>query len=299
MAQWRYSQISGDEAYLREKALPVILAIAEFWADRVNYNSAKDRYEIRGVIGPDEHAGIRDNNATTNYGAAWTLRLATQLALRFGRPCPPEWKMIADKMWIPFDEKEQRFVEFEGYAGQRIKQADTVFLFHPLGMPVSEKIKANTLDFYKQRYPETVVMASAAMDGIVECQLGRNAESWASFGKLLPYLRFPYMLGSEAPNNDGISYGASISGVLQLALMGFGGVGYDDDGLVIQPCVPSELGDLVLRGMNYGGVRFDLEIKAGKALITNASASIKVKVRNSDKTEIIIHGEPKPIKALQ
>lgn len=280
MAQWRYALISGDEVYLREKALPVILAIAELWADRVVYNAAKDRYEIRGVIGPDEHAGVRDNNATTNYGAAWTLRLAARLAQRFGRPCPPEWKTIADKLWIPFDEKEQRFMEFEGYAGQRIKQADTVFLFHPLGMPVSDNIKAKTLDYYRHRYPETVVMVSAAMDGIVDCQLGRKAESWASFCKLLPYLRFPYMLGSEAPNNDGISYGATLSGVLQLALYGFGGVSFEEDGLIVQPCVPPELGDMAIRGMHYGGVSFDIESKAGKTSITHASAPLTFKIRD-------------------
>ena len=280
MAQWNYSLISGDEVYLREKALPVILALAEFWADRVVYNVAKDRYEIRGVCGPDEHAGVRDNSATTNYGAAWTLRQATRLAQRFGRPCPSEWTTIADKLWIPFDEKEQHFLEFEGYTGQRIKQADTVFLFHPLRMAVSDKIKANTLDYYRQRYPETVVMVSAAMDGIVDCQLGRKAESWASFCKLLPYLRFPYMLGSEAPNNDGISYGATVGGVMQLAMMGFGGIEFEEDGLVVQPCVPAELGEFAIRGMHYGGVRFDLEVKEGKTSITHASAPINFKIRD-------------------
>ena len=235
MAQWHYSLISGDEVYLREKALPVILASAEFWADRVVYNAAKDRYEICGVCGPDEYAGMRDNND---------------------------------------------FLEFEGYNGQRIKQADTVFLFHPLRMPVSDKIKANTLDYYRQRYPETVVMVSAAMDGIVDCQLGRKAESWASFCKLLPYLRFPYMLGSEAPNNDGISYGATLSGVVQLAMMGFGGVEFEEDGLVVQPCVPAELGDFAIRGMHYGGVSFDIETKDGKTSITHPSAPIKFKIRD-------------------
>lgn len=280
MAQWRYAQISGDDVYLRDKALPLILGIAEFWADRVVYNAAKDRYEIRHVMGTDEDAVIRDNNAFTNYGAAWTLRLATRLAQRFGRPCPPEWTTIADKLWIPFDEKEQRFLEYEGYSGQRIKQADTIFLFHPLGMQVSDQIKANTVDFYRHRYPETIVMVSQAMDGIIDCQLGRKAESWASFCQLLPYFRFPYMLGSEAPNNEGLPYDANCSGLIQLALMGFAGVTLEDDGLLVEPCVPPQLGDIAIRGMHYAGVAFDLEIKAGKTSITHASAPIQFNIRN-------------------
>ena len=278
LAQWWYALISGDEPYLREKALPVILASAEFWADRALYNAAKDRYEIRRVVGPDENAGLRDNNATTNYGAAWTLRLAARLARRYDLPCPPEWETIASKIWIPFDEKNQHFLEFDGYDGHTIKQADTVMLVYPFAMSMPDQVKANTVDYYRQRYPKGNIMMAAAFDGIVDCELGRVEKGWESFLRLLPHFRMPYLLASEGPANEGISFATGLGGTLQLVMMGYAGLRIEADGLVVQPCVPPELGTLALRQIHYGGVAFDLEIQDGKASITHASGSIKFKI---------------------
>ena len=49
-----------------------------FWASRLEYIEDKDRYEIRNVIGPDEYKEHVDNNAYTNYMAAYTMRLALE-----------------------------------------------------------------------------------------------------------------------------------------------------------------------------------------------------------------------------
>ena len=59
----------------------MFIEIARFWASIATYDSARDRYLIRGVVGPDEYhdaypgserPGI-DNNAYTNAMAAWVL----------------------------------------------------------------------------------------------------------------------------------------------------------------------------------------------------------------------------------
>ena len=58
-----------------------MLEIARFWASIATYNHALDRYEIKGVMGPDEfHEGYPgrdepglDNNAYTNVMAVWCL----------------------------------------------------------------------------------------------------------------------------------------------------------------------------------------------------------------------------------
>ena len=60
----------------------MILEIARFWASLTTYNSARERYEIRGVMGPDEYhdrppgadAPGLNNNAYTNIMAVWTLQ---------------------------------------------------------------------------------------------------------------------------------------------------------------------------------------------------------------------------------
>ena len=65
----------------------MLLEIARFWASIAAYNSSIDRYEITGVMGPDEYhtaypgadpeaAGGIHNNAYTNVMVAWVLERA-------------------------------------------------------------------------------------------------------------------------------------------------------------------------------------------------------------------------------
>jgi trehalose/maltose hydrolase-like predicted phosphorylase len=78
---WQYVQATGDLDFLRFHGAEMMLEIARFWASAATYNRALDRYEIKGVVGPDEyHDGYPDstapgldNNAYTNVMAAWCL----------------------------------------------------------------------------------------------------------------------------------------------------------------------------------------------------------------------------------
>jgi alpha,alpha-trehalase len=84
---WHYYQATGDEEFLRFYGAEMILEIARFWAGLATYNHSEDRYEIRGVMGPDEyHEGYPDrdrpgldNNAYTNVMAVWCLCRALEL----------------------------------------------------------------------------------------------------------------------------------------------------------------------------------------------------------------------------
>ncbi len=78
---WQYYQATGDLDFLRFYGAEMILEIARFWASAASYNHSLDRYEIKGVMGPDEYherypdredAGL-DNNAYTNVMAVWCL----------------------------------------------------------------------------------------------------------------------------------------------------------------------------------------------------------------------------------
>jgi trehalose/maltose hydrolase-like predicted phosphorylase len=78
---WQHVQATGDLDFLRFYGAEMLLEIARFWASLVTYNRVLDRYEIKGVVGPDEYhdaypgnaePGI-DNNAYTNVMAVWCL----------------------------------------------------------------------------------------------------------------------------------------------------------------------------------------------------------------------------------
>jgi len=80
---WEYVQATDDRAFLRDYGAELFCEIARFWAS-VAEERPDGRYGIRGVMGPDEfhtaYPGIDpstngglDNNAYTNFMAAWVL----------------------------------------------------------------------------------------------------------------------------------------------------------------------------------------------------------------------------------
>jgi len=86
-AAWHYYQATGDLEFLAQQGAEMILEIARFFASIAAYDRDRDRYMIRGVVGPDEFhtsypdgpdAGI-DNNAYTNVMTAWLLLRAIEV----------------------------------------------------------------------------------------------------------------------------------------------------------------------------------------------------------------------------
>ncbi len=132
---WHYYQATGDIQFLRFYGAEMILEIARFWASMSTYNHSLDRYEIKGVMGPDEfherypgcdEPGL-DNNAYTNLMAVWCLcrasevlqtlppALAREITDRLGihRPELDRWEQISRRMRVCFH--EDVISQFEGY----------------------------------------------------------------------------------------------------------------------------------------------------------------------------------------
>ena len=67
------SIIPVTSAYIPEKGLEVMIAIARFWQQRANYSTQKDKFVILGVTGPNEYENNVNNNWYTNYIAKWCI----------------------------------------------------------------------------------------------------------------------------------------------------------------------------------------------------------------------------------
>ncbi len=64
---WTFYQVTGDLAYLIDYGAEMLAEIARFWVSRATYDEERDRYSIRGVIGPDEfHSGYPDGRTTAS-----------------------------------------------------------------------------------------------------------------------------------------------------------------------------------------------------------------------------------------
>lgn len=119
---WRYAQATGDEAFLGHEGGEMLVEIARFWTS-LACEGASGRYDIRGVVGPDEfhtcypgadRPGV-DNNAYTNVMAAWVLTRALELcerldgagdgaAVRFGVTDAERrrWEAVSRGLNLPF-----------------------------------------------------------------------------------------------------------------------------------------------------------------------------------------------------
>ena len=77
-AIYNYTCYTGDESYLKDYGIEVLIAIARFWAQRVSFSEEKQKYVILGVTGPNEYENNVNNNFYTNYLASWCLRYAAE-----------------------------------------------------------------------------------------------------------------------------------------------------------------------------------------------------------------------------
>ncbi len=260
LALWRYYLSSGDEECLRQEITPAICAIADYFAARAVYNSEQDRYELHGVCCPDEFSGIVNNNAFTNYGAIQSLNLAVALSRRFGLPENPQWRTVAEKMWLPLDEEKKIVVEYEGYNGQIIKQADAILLFYPFTADLPEEYKRNTNAYYQDKYPTQKIIMSSAIHGIVAAELGNSDESWAMLMDLLPHFRGKFLITSESALNETHSLLTGIGGMLQLFLMGWAGIRMDEKEFKAEAHLPQQINTFNVYGIHYKGEVYDLKL---------------------------------------
>jgi beta-phosphoglucomutase family hydrolase len=100
---WQLYEATGDIDFLIREGAELILHVARFFVSLATYDSDDDRYDIDGVMGPDEFhdgnpgspgSGLR-NNAYTNVMAAWILRRALQtITILKGRDCGPLWDRV-------------------------------------------------------------------------------------------------------------------------------------------------------------------------------------------------------------
>ena len=133
---WQYYQVTGDMEFLAYYGAEMLLEIARFWGGMASFNEKLGRFEIVGVMGPDEYhdaypdsdrPGLR-NNAYTNLMAVWVLRTALEvlqilpserreeLAAKLALEAPEiaRWEEASRKMAIFFHD-EGIISQFQGY----------------------------------------------------------------------------------------------------------------------------------------------------------------------------------------
>jgi maltose phosphorylase len=132
-AIFNYVRYTGDETYLADYGLEVLMAIARFWSQRITWSQDKRQYVMLGVTGPNEYENNINNNWYTSTLATWCMDYTMQVIekvkatdkgkydalttkISFNEATETSrFKHIIEKMYYPYDADQQVFLQQDGY----------------------------------------------------------------------------------------------------------------------------------------------------------------------------------------
>jgi hypothetical glycosyl hydrolase len=275
---WEYYKVTGDQDFMDRCGYELILDTAKFWASRLE-EGEDGKLHINDVVGPDEYKEHVDDNAFTNHMAAWNIRKAIEYCELLRAEKPGLYKALDEKLglaalepvWqdklarlflpqpredlvIPQDRtyltlkdidltkyKKQQNVGsiYRDYNQEQIthmqvsKQADILIMFLLLENQFSAEVKTANWNYYE---PRTLHDSSLSLSThcILANDMGNRELAYELFCKAAAIDVGPNMKTSDA----GI-HAASLAGVWQSVVFGFGGVRMLDGKLRLNPALPA------------------------------------------------------------
>ena len=287
-----YLRWTHDRDFLAEQGAEMTLDGARYWQDRAEVDR-KGRAHLRNVIGPDEyHVGV-DDNFFTNAMAAWHLRTAVDHGagrddLISSLGLPPGWEKafvaLAEKLEprpgddgvfeqhggyfdleeVDLSRFEPRLAPLHAIFGEKrlersqiTKQADVVMGLVLLdALQTRELVEAN-LDYYGPRTDHGSSL-SLAMHSVAASIAMRPGQAYDYFRQAAAI----DLEDSMSNSHHGI-HAATQGGLLQAALIGFGGLHLSDDGPQTIARLPDHWDSLGFSFV-HRGTRHEREVRGGK-----------------------------------
>lgn len=324
-AIYNYVRYTADEGYLADYGLEVLIAIARFWSQRVNWSEDKQQYVMLGVTGPNEYENNINNNWYTNTLAVWCMQytldiiekvktvdsakydaLVSKISFAEGVETA-RFKHIIQNMYYPYDEKQQVFLQQDGYLDkEQILVKDIPAEERPLNQNWSwDRIlrscyikQADVLQgiyFFEDRYdidtirrnfdyyePRTVHESSLSpcVHAILAAKLGDEARAYEF------YLRTS-RLDLDDYNNDTEDgcHITSMAGTWMAVVEGFGGMRVKNGMLSFDPFLPGKWESF---SFNVGFREAILNVKVSKM-------GVDIKNLSGTPITVLVHGEERVI----
>lgn len=149
-----YVRYTGDEKYLAEHGLEVLIGISRFWSQRVNWSTDKNKFVMLGVTGPNEYENNVNNNWYTNTFAVWTLKYTlqslawvkdnhskrykevTEAASFDDEKETARWNEIVRDMYYPLDPGRGIILQQDGFLDKELRTVDDL---DPKDRPLNQK----------------------------------------------------------------------------------------------------------------------------------------------------------------
>lgn len=307
-AIYDYINYTGDEAYLSEYGLEVLLGISRFWSQRVNWSANKGKYVMLGVTGPNEYENNVNNNWYTNSFAVWCLNYtlkaieivkqnqaayeALVAKTNFNEAEETEkWQHIIENMHLPYDEEREVFLQQDGFLDKELLSVDQITEHRPINQKWSwDRILRSC--FIKQA--DVLQGMYFFEDDFNDEQLRRNFDFYepmtvhesslspcihvilaAKLGKKEKayemYLRTSRLDLDDYNNDteDGLHI-TSMAGTWMSVIKGFAGMRVKNGQIHFNPFLPQQWQGFSFR-IIFKGSLLNVQVKAGEVSIENLS----------------------------
>lgn len=310
---WLYYQVTGDQQFMNDYGYEMVFDTANFWTSRVS--KEEKGYVITNVIGPDEYKEHVDNNSFTNYMAKWNL----DLALRYVNEIDPQivkrleekvglniagWQDVSDNIFLnvpnqnnvlpqddtyltletidltPYKKQDKVGSLFETYALSQVnklqvsKQADVLVLFLLMEGLFSNDVKQASFEYYE---PKTLHDSSLSLSThvVLAGDLGNKEISENLFERAAKI-----DIGENMKTSDHGIHTASLGGIWQGVVYGFGGIRIVNEQLRIEPNIHSQWTKLEY-SITYQNQVIRVSINKDNFTVTN-TGDTKIEFINND-----------------
>ncbi len=320
-AVWQYYQVTADEDFMERYGYEILIDTGIFWASRLQWNEAKGEYHINDVVGPDEYKEHVNNDAFTNYMARWCMENAIQYSGKLKAEKPALYARLNaqlgldeaitniknrfNKVYLPQPNAQGVIPQDDTYLGlkqidltkyknqshvgsifrdynlhqvnhmQVSKQASVVMLMYLLEHQVSREVKVANYKYYE---PRTLHDSSLSLSthAVLAADVNDTALAYSLFQRAARIDLGPAMKSSD----HGI-HAASIGGIWQIIVCGFGGVRMVGGHLRIDPRLPQQI----------QAITYPIHWQGNPLKITVTHQAVTVVNQGSQPVQLTIHGQ--------
>ena len=322
-AMYDYINYTGDQNYLAEYGLEVLIAIARFWKQRVNWSAHKQKFVMLGVTGPNEYENNVNDNWYTNYIAVWCLKYtleAIEYAENEGKAEEifartnfdkknetNDWRKIIDKMHFPYDPEREVFLQQDGFLDKDLKTVGQIADQRPINQNWSwDRIlrscfikQADVLQglyFFEDHFDQATIRRNFDFyepmtvheSSLSPCVHSILASGLGKTKKAYEMYVRTARLDLDDYNNDtedGLHI-TSMAGTWMSVVKGFAGQRVRDGVLVLNPYVPENWESYAFR-IRFQGTTMRVAVSEESVLIDNpASEPVEVEVQGVKKSVV-------------
>lgn len=276
---WHYENITGDNQFIFENGLPILIEVSRMLASRGDWSGDGLRYGFYGVMGPDEFQMMVNHNCYTNYMGKKTLEYTLDVLKRCSEMTPEiyaaairdrglteketeKFRMIAENMYIPYQEETGIFEQHEGYfnlphidinqismeefplyhhwtydriyRNNMLKQPDVLMMMLLYNKDFTKEQLESNYDYYEPKCIHESSL-SPSVHSILASQLKKEEEAYKFFG-------FATRMDLDNYNRntgEGL-HTTSIAAAWMNIVYGFGGMRSDGKELSFAPSLPKQ-----------------------------------------------------------